>query len=443
MRAVLTDGPERKHLFALGWPMLVGIIAVIGFNVVDTFFIAQLGEIQLAAISYTFPIVTLMASIALGLGAGVSSLVSRSLGRGEKHRTCAYTTDGLSLSLLIVVLFTALGLATIDPVFRMMGAEAETLPLIRDYMNIWYLNMVFVVVPMVGNSVIRATGNARFPAAVMIFAGVVNAILDPLLIFGLWGFPRMELEGAALATLISRMLTFIAAIYVLHYRKQMLVNPFRGVAEVIGNWKSILSLGAVNALNNTVVPLSALLMTAYVSQFGEQSVAAFGIGTRIESLVMIPIIAVAAALSPFAGQNWGAKKQNRIEKILTEAKKFTFCWLAFIFVLFAFGLESMIGWFTQNANVAGLAWQYVMLVLPSMIPLAAVLYINTVYSATGRPIVSLRLTVFRVLVVLLPLALLLMQFFDVTGVFVAIALANLAGGLLAYFIYQYRFRAAN
>lgn len=436
MRAVFTEGSERKHLIALGWPMLVGIIAVIGFNVVDTFFIAQLGDIELAAISYTFPIVTLMASIALGLGTGMSSLVSRSLGRGEMHRTCAYTTDGLSLSLIIVAIFTCLGLLTIEPVFRLMGAEPETLPLISDYMEIWYINMVFVVVPMVGNSAIRATGNVRFPAAVMIFAGLVNAILDPLLIFGLWGFPRLELQGAALATLISRMLTLIAAVYVLHYRQRLLVNPFRGFSEVFANWQAILKLGSVNAINNTIVPLSALIMTAYVSNFGEQAVAAFGIGTRIEALVMIPIIAVAAALSPFAGQNWGAKKQLRIQRILTEAKRLTLLWLSGTFVFFAFFLDSIIGWFSGVLFVQELAWQYVMLVLPALAPLAVLLYSNTVYSATGKPMVALKLTTLRVVIVLVPLAWVLMQFYLVLGVFVAIALANVISGAVAYYGYR-------
>jgi putative MATE family efflux protein len=199
-RATLIEGHIGKTLIKLTIPMIFGILGMVAFNLVDTFFIGQLGTNELAAISFTFPVVFVIGSLAMGLGMGASAVISRAIGEGDPTRVQRFTTDSLILSVLVVVVFIVIGLLTIDQVFALLGATPQVMPLIKQYMLIWYPSMIFVVIPMVGNNAIRATGDTKTPSVIMLVAVAVNIILDPLLIFGIGPFPALALAGAALAT---------------------------------------------------------------------------------------------------------------------------------------------------------------------------------------------------------------------------------------------------
>ena len=153
-KALLTEGPIAKTLAKLTLPMIFGIVGMVAFNLVDTFFIGQLGTRELAAISFTFPVVFVLGSLAMGLGVGTSAVISRAIGEGDRTRVQRLTTDGLMLAVLIVIIFVTLGLLTIEPVFQLLGASPDIIELIKSYMVIWYIGMPFVVIPMVGNNAI-------------------------------------------------------------------------------------------------------------------------------------------------------------------------------------------------------------------------------------------------------------------------------------------------
>ncbi|GAH14310.1 unnamed protein product, partial [marine sediment metagenome] len=148
--AQLTDGPVGKILIRLTIPMVIGIVSMVAFNLVDTFFVSRLGTLELAAMSFTFPVVLVVHSLAMGLGIGTSAVLSRAIGEGYHHKVQRLATDGLILSVLIVATFVIAGMATIEPLFRMLGANEKIIPLIKEYMRIWYIGVPFVIIPMVG-----------------------------------------------------------------------------------------------------------------------------------------------------------------------------------------------------------------------------------------------------------------------------------------------------
>lgn len=437
--AKLTTGSEIKHMIHLSLPLMVGILAIFGFNLVDTFYVSQLGNKYLAAISFTFPVVSIMGSIAFGLGLGVTSLISRALGRGDQDKVQEYATDGLSLSFIIVTLLSFVGFFFIDPLFRLLGASEELLPLIREYMEIWFFSMMFIVIPMVGNGAIRATGNTKFPALVMIVAGLINFLLDPIFIFGLLGFPKMELQGAALATAFSRLATLIASLYFLHFKLGMLVSPFRSFKRTWENWKDILELGIPGAINNAVVPLSMALLTKMVASHGQDAVAGFGVATRIEGFIMIAIIGVAASLSPFIGQNWGAKEFGRIKKVMATSNLFTMIWSVFAFIVFLCFSGDILSSFSANKEVQDVAHFYLVIMILTFIFEGIMLNINSSFNAIGRPKVSLFLNFSRVGFVYVPMAYFLDQYYQVEGIFIAGAIANVTIGILAILVFRSKF----
>ncbi|MCL2925050.1 MAG: MATE family efflux transporter, partial [Trichodesmium sp. MAG_R04] len=187
MRQKLTEGKIGPLLLKLTLPTVLGIFALLGFSVIDTYFVAQLGTTELAAISFTFPVIIFLDNVSVGFAIGAGSCISRAIGKRDKtplldrdrYKVKRLATDSLILSLLIGVILVVLGLTTIEPLFTALGAKAEILPLIGQYMKISYLGVIFVVVPIVGNQIIRATGNTLIPSVVMTVAGIVNVVLDP------------------------------------------------------------------------------------------------------------------------------------------------------------------------------------------------------------------------------------------------------------------------
>ncbi|MGC9311673.1 MAG: MATE family efflux transporter, partial [Sediminispirochaetaceae bacterium] len=168
VRAKLTEGAVGPMLVRLTIPMIFGILSMALYNIVDTFFVGRLGKEQLAALAFTFPVVMVVQSISHGIGMGTSAVVSRALGARNREAVRRYATDSLVLGLLIVGVCAVAGLLTIEPLFRLLGAGEEILPYIEEYMSIWYLGMIFVVVPMIGNNSIRATGDTKTPGTIML-----------------------------------------------------------------------------------------------------------------------------------------------------------------------------------------------------------------------------------------------------------------------------------
>ena len=163
-RMRLTEDPVGKSIISLMLPMLVGMLALVSYSIVDTFFIGQLGTMELAAVSFTFPVSFIVSAISVGLGTGVSSVASRLFGSGERDAIQRITTHAAILAVACGLIVLTIGLSTIEPVFSLLGANETTLPLIEQYMSIYYFGGVFLIIPMIGNSVLRASGDAKTPA---------------------------------------------------------------------------------------------------------------------------------------------------------------------------------------------------------------------------------------------------------------------------------------
>ncbi len=250
-RARLLEGPIRKTIVSLTIPMSVGMIGMVIFNLVDAYFVGKLGTAYLAAVGFALPVVMLQGAISMGLGVGASSIISRAIGRGDVQQVQRLTVDSLGLSVILVIVLVLVGLLTIDPLFTFIGARGEMLALVRGYMAVWYLGVPFVVIPMVGNNAIRAAGNTVIPSAIMLIAIIVNGIFDPLLIFGVGPFPRLELRGAALATILARFTTMAASLLFLHFRFGMLTRVLPTRKQLATSWGQILHVGAPASLTQS------------------------------------------------------------------------------------------------------------------------------------------------------------------------------------------------
>ncbi|MEE8357964.1 MAG: MATE family efflux transporter [Candidatus Hydrothermarchaeales archaeon] len=431
-KARLIDGPVDKILFKMTVPMIFGMAAIIIFNLIDTFFIAQLGTKELAAISFTFPVVLVVGSLALGLGSGASAVISQAIGKGDYDKVQRLTTDSLILSLLLVGIFIIIGILTINPLFALLGATPEIIVLIRQYMLIWYLGMLFVVVPMVGNSAIRATGDTKTPSLIMIIAALVNFVLDPLLIFGLGPFPKLGLAGAAIATVFARAITLVISLWVLYYREKMITLKIPSLKVVIDSWKSILYIALPAAGSRIIIPIGMGVITRIVSTYGAEAVAAFGVASRIEMVAILVFMALGAVINPFVGQNWAAGRLDRVYLGRKYTNSFSMAWGAAMLVLLAIAARPIATVFSDNPEVIKTVVLYLTIVPVGIGYQGVFLLATTSLNVLNRPLHAAALAVVQMFVLYIPLAYAGSYLFGLAGVFSAVAVTYFIAGMSAH-----------
>ncbi len=428
----LASGPVGRHLIDMTVPVLFGIATMMGQALIDAWFIGQVGIDALAAYSFGFPILMIVTSVAIGLGAGTSSVVARALGTNNRKRARRLSTDSILLSFIITAAVAAVGIATIEPLFRLLGAPGDIMPLIDGFMTILYLGVPFVVVGMVGMASMRATGDTRLPGKLMVIASILNIVLDPILIFGLGPIPALGLNGAALAALLARGTIFVGTLYFLRVRLRLLTlaRPKRSV--LLGSWRDILHVGLPAAGTNIIVPLGATFVTRMIASFGPEAVAGFGVASRIESMMLVLYYAMSSIIGPFVGQNLSAGHQDRILRSLWLCT--VFCLASGIGIaLFLAALSGVLpGLFSENPDANRVTELFLWIVPVSYGAYGMVMVMNAAFNGLGRPMPGVYVSVMRILVLYVPLALVAKQFFGVTGIFAAYALANIFTGAFAY-----------
>lgn len=433
-RRDLTRGPVDRHLFNLTVPMIWGIVAVMSISLADAYFLGQLGTKELAAISFTFPVVFTFSTLAIGLGAGATSVVSRAIGENDRNQVRRLSTDSFILAVIIVAVSCVAGWLTIGPLFHLLGAEGEVFDLVERYMRIWYLGMPFLVVPMVANNLIRATGDAFVPSVIMTVAAVINVVLDPVFIFGGFGFPALGVEGAAWASLTARAISFVFSLTIVIWREKLITFARAPLDELVRSWRRVLGVGIPAALGNMMNPIGVAVVTGILATYGSESVAAFGAATRIEMLAAIPLLALSASIGPIAGQNWGAGSPGRIRRSLRLSFGFAVGWALAMGTGAFFAGPSLAMAFTSDPVVAEQISRYLLIISTSLMGYGVIVVAAACCNAIGHPRWSLAIFGGRMAVLYVPLAWLASLYFGVTAVFWAIWLANILAGLFAGFV---------
>ncbi|MFC2092106.1 MATE family efflux transporter [Elusimicrobiota bacterium] len=431
-KARLTEGSVGMSLIKLTGPMVIGMVSMVIFNLTDTFFVGKLGTDQLAALSFTFPVVLFIISLALGLGMGAMALISHAVGEKDQEKVRRLTTDSLMLALVIVIIFAVAGLLTIEPLFKALGASSDLIEHIIVYMRIWYMSLIVVMVPMVGNNAIRSLGDTKTPAMIMTVAAVLNIILDPLFIFGIGFFPRLEIAGAAVATLISRAVALVISLYVLTHREHMLTFKRVAFSIMFKSWKNILYIGIPTAASRMLGPVALGVITRIIASYGKEYVAAFGVSTRIEFFSLAVLAALATVLGPFVGQNLGAKEYGRVKKSISFSSRFSVIWGLFAYLVLFVIARPLAGLFNRDPLVISTVVLYLRIAAAGLI-FHGILHLSvSVLNVIKKPFHAASVTIIQLFVLYVPLAMLGSYLWGVKGVMVSIAVSYSAGGIISY-----------
>ncbi|MGI9199526.1 MAG: MATE family efflux transporter [Woeseiaceae bacterium] len=428
----LTEGPVGKHLLNMALPMLLGITTMMGQAFIDAYFLGMVGDRALAAHAFSFPVLMIVTSVAIGLGAGTSSVVARAIGARDMRRARRLATDSLMLSFLITAAFCVVGVLTIEPLFHLLGAPADMIPLIRGFMLILYSGVPFVVVGMVGMASMRATGDTRLPSTLMILGAILNVILDPVFIFGVGPIPGMGLNGAAIAALIARGIIFLGAIYLLRGRLNMISFNKPDKDELRKSWRDILHVGIPAAGTNAIVPIATAIITAMIAGYGPEAVAGFGVASRIESLVLVMFYALSGIIGPFVGQNLSVCKEGRILESMRLSMLFCLGSGLLIAVILAATSSALPSLFSDNDSVVGVARLFLIIAPLGYAGYGLVMTINAAFNGMGKPMPGVVVSLMRTILLYVPLALVGQHYYGIAGIFAAYAAANIITGFVAY-----------
>lgn len=333
-KAQYTKGSIQKTIIKSAFPMLAATIAISGYNVVDTYYVSQLGKRHLAAIGFTFPIIMLVNCIYNGLSHGILTTVAHALGNNNQQRAVKMAMAGLFLKFLCALFISAIGYFSTDFIFIHCGATEDTLPLIHEYMNIWFWGSFSMALAMCGNSLLLASGDTKWASSMMLFGMGLNVILDPIFIFGYYGFPPLGMQGAALATVLSQFLSFVGKFIVLKYKHQLISFRVLSWRYLRICWPAILKIALPSALGMIILPVGAFIRTRMIASFGEIAIAACAAAGRIEVVAFIFPMAVGMPLMSMVAQNYGAKLYQRILDCHTFTMGFAFIYEFFMAILY-------------------------------------------------------------------------------------------------------------
>jgi len=430
LAAVMQQRELAITLWRQTWPMAIGVLALLGFQLVDSAFIARLGTAPLAAQSFTFPLSFLIIGIQVGMGIAIAALISRALGAGEQARAKRLSSLVLIAGgAVIAVLAVALWLLQV-PLFQLLGADETALTYIRAYwgpqlFSAWLGALLYFMY-----SVFRAHGDTRMPGKMMVLSSLINLALDPLFIFGVGGWEGWGLPGAAWATAVAFSVGLLLTGAKLR-RCQWATMDDIG-QEAVRSWRPFTGIAAPAMVSQLMPPLAAMLAIAAVAGLGDTQVAAWGLASRLETLSLMVILAMTMSLPPWLGRCYGAGDWGQIQQLMRLALKVAVIWQLSLGVLLALASPWVAMALAGNPEVQSELALLIRFMLPSYAALGVCMLVVSAGNALGWPLRAMLLSSARLFICYLPCLWLGAALFGWTGLAAGAAIGNLLAGLTAW-----------
>ncbi len=426
-RARLTRGSIARHLVEQTAPLIVGVTAMVSIGLVDAYFVGWLGATELAAMSFIFPVITALSSLGVGVMAGTSSVVSRAIGAGNEERASRCAALGILLGLATGIAVAALLALFHDPLFTLLQADGALLRQIGLYMLPYAFGFPLLLTISGMNGVLRAQGAAKSSLIVSISFAAANWALDPILINGAFGIPGFGIAGAAYATIAGWMLGAGVGFWLLQ-RGEI---PFHPTALKRGNLgqgvRDVLRVALPAAFTNSINPVGLAIMTGLLASTGEAAVGGFGVGGRLQSLAVVPLLGLSGSIGAIVGQNWGAERYDRSRLAMLQAGGFCIIYGLLAATLLYLARGWFAGMFSEDPATVAAAMRYLEISVWGYAAYGLFIMGNGSFNAIDHASTALSLSLARVLVVMVPFALVMQPAWGADAVYSAELLANILG----------------
>ena len=428
--------PLPKLIFSMSLPAIFSMLIQSLYNIVDSMYVAQIGENALTAVSLAFPIQTLLIAVAVGTGVGCNSLISRRLGEQRHDVASQAASHGLVLALLSSAVFALLGFLFVKPFFAAFTGDAEVLQMGCDYGYIVTILCFGSFLQIACEKVLQATGNMIYPMVFQLMGAVINIVLDPILIFGYFGLPAMGVKGAAIATVAGQIIAMLFSVYILLTKDHEIHITFKGFKFQGKVVKDIYKVGFPSIIMQSIGSVMMVGLNAILTGFSGAAVSIMGVYNKLQSFVFMPIFGLNQGLMPIMGYNYGARNKKRLMGTLKIGMGAAFAIMALGTLLFNFLPTQLLGMFNPSAEMSRIGIPALHILSICFLPAAYSMILSTLLQATGHGTSSLFTSVLRQLVVILPLAFFLSRFWGVTGVWAAVPLAEIAAIVASTVIFR-------
>jgi len=427
----LTTGSIASRILELAWPTAIAMTLHLAFHIVDMVFVGRLGPDAIAAVAMTGTVIFLLFGISAGLGVGTTSLIARSLGAGQPDVAETAARQGFLLA-LVTGLGCAGGSLVIQRIlFPALGAGRSLLPVILRYSTWIFTGVPFIFIVTVASGILRGQGDMKTPMFVMVFSVLTNAVLDPLLIFGLGPFPELGVTGAALATVIARILGAAALVWYLvrgNPAVGLSVRPLAFTAKVV---EDILAVGLPSSLRHVTMSVSAMFLFRILSPFGGAAMAAYGLTARLNSMAIMPCLAIGTAVITLVGQNVGAGKADRAARTTWAGVVWAMILMETVGITFFLTPRLWARIFTDDAQVIAHVVSYLRIVPLTYMFIGVSIVTGAAFLGAGKAVPALVITGLRLVILAVPGAVILSLFLGVNGVWLAIAGSTVAAALVS------------
>ncbi len=428
----LTSGGIAWPLFFLSLPIVITNVLQTAYNLADTFWLGQYSTNALAAISFSFPLVFLLIALGMGLSVAGSVLVAQNTGAGDRRGAQYAASQTIGYTLAFSAVLGVAGYLVVGDVLALFGAEPRTLELATGYMQVISLGLPLMFGFFVFVSLMRGAGDTVTPMLVMFGTVALNVVVDPVLIFG-WGpAPRLGMTGAAVATIGSRGLATAAGLAImLRGNRGVAITPREMVPDPAFGRK-LVEIGVPASIEGTGRALSVNAMLLIIGAFSTTVVAAYGIGTRVFSVIFLPAIAVAQGVETMTGQNVGAEKVDRARRTNVFAARAMFVGLTGLGAVIFLLAEPIAGVFTGDAAVIAESARFIRYVTLTFGFIGVMRTFTGGFRGVGQTMVAAAVSILMLAAIRLPLAYVAAGSYGPPGVWATFAVSNVAGAIIAY-----------
>ena len=423
--------PIPSLLFKMSMPIIISFLVQSVYNLVDSIFVARLSEKALTAVSLCFPVQNIMIAFAVGTGIGTTALLSRYLGMEDKKRVESIATHGLILAAISMLAFVLFGIFFSDFYARSQSADPEIVQYTKDYLVIILLFCGGVFFQIFFEKTLQSTGNTVYTMVTQGTGALINIILDPIMIFGLFGFPMLGVTGAALATIIGQISGALVGVY-FHTKKNKDVNfNFKKLKFHIDNIKQIFSIGLPSILISGIGSVVLFFINNMLYGFGSSAVAAYGIMYKLQSFSFMPMFGISNALLAIVSYNFGARKKARIKEAISLAMKASFAIVGLAALLMWIFTEQIFDLFAATDEMRAIGVPMIRIVSLSLIvSIPSVVGVGGIFQALGNWKFPIFQSFLRQVIILLPVFYLFTKTGNLTFSWWAFVVSELINGIV-------------
>ena len=401
-----------KLVFNMSLPMMVSMLVQALYNIVDSIFVAKLSENALTAVSLAFPLQTLLIAVGTGTGVGMNALLSKSLGEKNFKKANKTATNAAFIYAFSYIVFLILGFTIVKPFYRSQvgSADAEIMTMGVDYLSTVMIFSFGIFTQVFFERLLTSTGRTIFSMISQLSGALTNIILDPILIFGMFGFPKMGVTGAAVATVIGQCVAGIVAGTCNHKFNHEVKFEFKGFRPDLKIIGTIYAVGIPSIIMQSIGSIMTYCMNRILIEFSSTATAVFGVYFKLQSFFFMPVFGLNNGITPIIAYNYGARQRKRMTKTIKLSLFVAFC-LTFIgFVLFESIPQVLLGMFSASDDLLKIGIPALRTIGVHYLIAWYCIIVGTVFQALGKAIFSMVVSIMRQLVVLIPAAYLLAKF---------------------------------